>query len=359
MVGLDALAYPGVDGTEALARQASRILSLPPELQLVLSRFLDVASLIVYSSLVCKSLSVIFSSFQRIHLFLVPAHRLSLAEWRRAAIELQRIGIVAQPRATKDEPGIHRTSETLLASNQSVTDLNFLLGVLRFLAGRHKESPASDRLAETPSSITSLSVVSWHGVAGHDLIGLLNSHSLLVGVNTIVKTDRLDHKVWFELTRSVSLEASNGNARVPVMDPFADAPTDEESLATAAGAHQFRFTSCSATQVLVQVGKLRKAGASERRLKGEGLQIGFEGLCLEERESSTNDSRQDSEPPRTGYKTPMGVEETELATKCVRRRLHVIFQGRFEATEDESLQIDELFRQSLVTCACCRQRIVF
>ncbi|KAN0063173.1 hypothetical protein ACQY0O_004337 [Thecaphora frezii] len=370
----------------------SYLLQLPPELQHYLSRFLDLGSLITYTSSVCKPLRHLFGSFEPTSLYLFPSHRLSLAEWRTAALSLRRdgrgggdagVGATLAP----IEPEC-QAFETALNWDVSRSDLTFLLKVLNFLGGgrfngdgRQAASAESTCAAPRMAGITSLSLISWHGLAAKDLIELLQTHPMLSNVQILVKTEHLDGQAWREATMA---NASPYNARSDTTERLSDRPKvdclSERRWTTFKYLERissFPFNSCTKTQAILQVGKRRTTRPGERLLKGEGLQIGFEGLCLEQTPvggaaAKEEEGEADAASPDQRFNSNVAVTETASAKAPrhlgaeagadglpVKARLHIVLQGRYQDAGEDSLEVDELFVRSVVRCNHCKQRLAF
>ncbi|SPO19979.1 uncharacterized protein UTRI_00370_B [Ustilago trichophora] len=437
-----------------ISSHRARIETLPPELLLYLSRFLDLAGLVVLSTATCRSLRIIFDQFDRELLFLEPAHRLNLAEWREAARQIDgylltrshdRLSSSVVGSTEKASPkAVMDISQTMheLTRDESLIDVDLLQAVLAFLAAGesrklgcaiHAPSSTMASTATTTrpdvsrnagiSQIRCLYLTGWHGIAGAFLIQQLRLQPSLRDVCTVVKTDRADTRIWQQaaaddlkigcrmkeedaaltarLRSSASLSFEYPGSRVASIQTMAfDAGRQDQSSMVG-------FKQCTSTQIIVQVGKRRPRRPGQPYLRGEGLQMGYQGYCIDmmtktdwdegAADAPTTDSRvreelrgcsgAESEPEGrraagSGAGENAGADSVEepssLGSSCsssssssskhlvarsdaTRKRLHVILQGREEigAEAQNGKDIEEMFERSIVTCNHCKSRIKF
>lgn len=382
---------PSSDTRLANGRLA-RIEALPPELLFYLSRFLDLTALILVSTATSHTLRRIFAQFDRELLFLEPAHRLNLAEWREAAQQIDRMGLTRS--SSNVRPPLSQESDTCcgnkvdidlnqtmrqLTRDESLIDLHLLQSVLVFLSNRmpNTESDGSATSAMLPSrsqsqstsvnQIRCLHLTGWHGIAGAFLIQQLRSQPSLKDVRTVVKTDRADSRIW---------EQAASDDRHDQMPVSQRSDSAQERIRGASWPHRFdppersrgvestiMFNECVATQIIVQVGKRRPRRPDQPFLRGEGLQMGFQGYCIDVRTCSDGDllteSRLSAEGSATNAETKVDSNESIVSSEgqaASRKRLHVILQGR---EVEDGKQNEEMFERSIVSCNHCKQRIVF
>ena len=421
----------------------AQIETLPPELLFYLSRFLDLAGLVVFSTATCRTLRVIFSQFDRELLFLEPPHRLNLAEWREAAQTIERFGLtrrhctVMEPfdaaesdyaKASGDVVGKITQAMHELTRDDSLVDLDLFQAVLKFLAGDKWQDagcnvnmrgvdPSKNTLEPGASEsrgnrIRTLHLTGWHGIAGAFLLQQLRLQPLLKDVCTIVKTERADNRIWEQAAADDQkalqrLRGPNEGTTPPAHSAawlrFARpgyrsdmSPTPLSFEATRHFHHPLtRFDRCCATQIIVQVGRRRPHRQGQAYLRGEGLQIGYQGYCIdvttarhlwrfaanptpisaqfgsEARGCSGSETRV---PPTTKdasleddisepYRLSSGVGNNDGHSRqnATNRRLHIILQGREElgVEGEDRRQNEEMFERSIVTCNRCKERIMF
>ncbi len=167
----------GSDEKSANGRLA-RIEALPPELLFYLSRFLDLTALILIGTATSRTLRSIFAQFDRELLFLEPAHRLNLAEWREAAQQIDRMGLTQSSSISKPPlcpsgesyPGrkvdidLNQTMRQL-TRDESLIDLHLLQSVLVLLSnqtpGTHSDNTTTStaHLSRTQSQTTSVNQI--------------------------------------------------------------------------------------------------------------------------------------------------------------------------------------------------------
>lgn len=381
-------------GRSSLSSRA-RILALPSELLFYLSRFLDLAGLIVFSTATCRALRNTFAQFDRELLFLEPAHRLNLSEWRDAARQIHDFGLTRssciQRSAAKASVNDKGDVDLLVAVHQlsrdeSLIDFHLLQCVLEFLTSQHvyhldKGAPLQSfqdlpaRNAEV-HQIRSLHLTGWHGIAGAFLIQQLRSQPSLRDVCTIVKTERADSRIWQQAAtddrgvlgpkNTADRERYSQHGYVAALwhnrtRSRQDAMGQESSLV---------FKECEATQIIVQVGKRRPRRADQPFLRGEGLQIGYQGYCVD-MATTTADMGTDVMEP-ISFTCAKAVIDPDVGAcnglvdsdafdgyhrqGATRKRLHVILQGR---EVEDAKQNEEMFERSMVSCNRCKERVVF
>ncbi|SPO20893.1 uncharacterized protein UTRI_00370 [Ustilago trichophora] len=431
-----------------ISSHRARIETLPPEVLLYLSRFLDLAALVVLSTATCRSLRIIFSQFDRELLFLEPAQRLNLAEWREAARQIEGYSLTrshdrlsssvssiterASPKAVMD------ASQTMheLTRDESLIDVDLLQAVLAFLAGGESRkvgyaihgpstTTASTVMTTRPdvsrnagiNQIRCLFLTGWHGIAGAFLIQQLRLQPSLKDVCTVVKTDRADTRIWqqaaaddlkircwMEEEDPASIARLRPSTSV-LLAHSSSGPTSMQTVAFDAGrqgsSSRIGFKQCTSTQIIVQVGKRRPRRPGQPYLRGEGLQMGYQGYCIDMmtetdwgegaadaptigskvRDEHHGCSGTESDPEKrratgSGAGGKAGADSVEnrnslgSSSYCkdlvarpdaTRRRLHVILQGREEsgAEAENRKDIEEMFERSIVTCNHCKSRIKF
>lgn len=391
--------------------------ALPSELLLYLSRFVDLAGLIVFSTATSRALRKVFAQFDRELLFLEPAHRLNLAEWREAARKLERFeltpsscferGVADAETNCKEEIDLSQAVHQL-TRDESLIDLHLLQSILVFLAGKdvqHFEDHSDTRIKNAPrsvlaststqprnsaviSQIRSLHLTGWHGIAGAFLIHQLRSQPSLRGVRTIVKTDRADSRIWHQA--AADDRYPQGQATTAGSGWYAarehEAPLWPNRLWSTQGVGGsntvVHFRDCHTTQMIVQVGKRRSRRPGQPFLRGEGLQMGYQGYCIDmvttmpKTEASEVDISMNGGAARA-YKfidAEEGVsksdstmhagpghdsDDTLTGSACqdvTRKRLHVILQGR---EVEDAEHNEEIFERSIVSCNQCKERVVF
>lgn len=386
---------PGT-GAEVPPRRIARIEALPPELLFYLSRYMDLAGLIVFSTATSRALRQTFARFDRELLFLEPAHRLNLAEWREAARQVERVGLTKLRKVEQgysgsvtERTGKEDLTETVhqLTKDESLIDLDLLQSVLAFLARPFltAESPLAHQSRTTTShassshgpsntsvnKIRSLHLTGWHGIPGAFLINELRSRSCLDNVCTVVKTDRADSRIWSQ----AAADDRRFESRL-----CSTAPLDFQEWLRQTGSvgnlrPVMRFIGCAATQIIVQVGKRRPRRPEEGYLRGEGLQIGFQGFCLGKAErdavglhAETSDQEavrnvgaqeelvSESDAEGSINSTAEGPDGERQVREADAQKLHVILQGR---EVEDGIENEEMFERSLVHCNHCKERIVF
>ncbi len=204
----------------------------------------------------------------------------------------------------------------------------------------------------------------WHGIAGAFLIQQLRSQPSLQDVRTIVKTDRADSRIWEQAAshdrhdqmpcRSEAIVPRSGfEERLGHIDSILR--SGREGVEST-----IMFNECVATQIIVQVGKRRPRRPGQPFLRGEGLQMGFHGYCIDMRTASDGDllteSRSLAEGSATNAETKVESNGPSEGQAASRKRLHVILQGR---EVEDGKQNEEMFERSIVSCNHCRQRIAF
>ena len=431
---LESLHGPHAPHDDQNQARRARIETLPPELLLYMSRFLDLAGLLVLSTATCRSLRTIFSQFDRELLFLEPAHRLNLAEWREAARQIDSylltrsrrsdeglsgsvVGLAGAKASSKEMANLCQTMHEL-TRDESLIDLDLFQAVLAFLAGdasSHETQP--DRYPPRPDGVGTKTGVSqsagvhhirclhltgWHGMAGAFLIQQLRLQPSLRNVCTVVKTERADTRIWEQAAaddqkmRCRKLGADGAwaaRARSGGTISFARPGSVDDDWQKNLPS-TFAFEKCSSTQIIVQVGKRRPRRQGQPYLRGEGLQMGYQGYCIDmmtgpdEAESAGNaptktrivratpqgcsgtESRLERTEISGGAASPSGKEFQEKSSgsdgeahrqDATRKRLHVILQGREEigAEAEYRKENEEMFERSIVTCNHCKERIKF
>ncbi|KAF6766802.1 hypothetical protein PSEUBRA_000331 [Kalmanozyma brasiliensis GHG001] len=343
-------------GTNPPPHCLARIEALPSELLFYLSRFLDLSSLVLVSRAISHTLRDRFAQFDRELLFLEPAHRLNLSEWREAAQQIDRLGLTQSSSEVRME-GHGKIdvdlSQTMrqLSRDESLIDLHLLQSVLVFLSG-DRAAQTSVTTARSPSQTTSINQIrslhltGWHGIAGAFLIHQLRSQPSLRDVCTVVKTDRADSRIWEQAA------ADDQRLREPQRFALYESRTpywsDRFSMGTPATTESTMvFKGCVATQIIVQVGKRRPRRPEQPYLRGEGLQMGFQGYCI--------DMGMFSDVAAQTAKTDESVDAS-AGRAGTRKRLHVILQGR---EMEDGRQNEEMFERSIVSCNHCKERILF
>lgn len=410
---------------------------LPPELLLYLSHFLDLAGLIVLSTATSRTLRSVFGQFDRELLFLEPSHRLNLGEWRDAARQIESYALTRQdakparsgrtatsePEACSPAKGQMNLDAAMfeLTRDESLIDLDLFKAVLDFLSRgetrQHQDVPRGGNKVQTSireplavNKIRCLYLTGWHGMAGTFLIQQLRSHASLRNVSTIVKTERADTRIWQHAavedqalrtqTRStdrdwVSAKQSSVSrallGRQPIQTP-SSIPSDgyQEQDPYLLG-----FERCTSTQIIVQVGRRRLRREGQPYLRGEGLQMGYQGYCIDvvitspdlDRDAADtggNDAKVrldllrcsgaetelEQDPTKGSGEgtldtdtcvTSTGGDEEILVEKTSKRRLHVILQGREEigTKAEDRMENEEMFERSIVICNRCKERIKF
>jgi hypothetical protein len=223
--------------------------------------------------------------------------------------------------------------------------------------------------------IRSLTLLGWHGIAGSFVINQLQQQPLLRNVETIVKTERADSRIWRQITDAQQKSERQDPLAYPAAASQPRVANDVENRDSRSCAvtlpnevrvygKQFVLQECIATQAIVQVGSRLARRPGRPYVKGEGLQIGYESYCLlmgEGRSRSTDLlSTQIRESgiyteERTASRDRVIWSEQEECTAG--SRVHVILQGRQE-TSLEAAEIEEMFERSIVRCNHCKQRIV-
>lgn len=422
---------------EQTRNKRTRIERLPPELLFYLSRFLDLASLIVLCTATCTRLRAIFNQFDRELLLLEPAHRLNLGEWREAARTLQSYGLGGErqpaPRPSKagSKSGDYNLctqdyhisqAMTRLTRDESLIDLDLFQSILKFL-GPRGSSPGSAFPAHQPvslcptesskatvenlgaSKIRCLHLTGWHGMAGAFLIQQLRSQSCLRGVTTIVKTERADNRIWEQAAaddrksrqagqyagldstnhHSVTAPSLRHTLRPGMWLPSGfDRAAEEVDFVNTLG-----FEKCTSTQIIVQVGKRRPRRHGQGYLRGEGLQMGYQGYCIDmmttpmphEVSADVSTIGTGERPDHGRYRDPEGRSEASGATVDIDtsmdtevqgnrissgrdndiKRMHIVLLGREEVGTNmgDREQHEEMFERSIVTCNHCKDRISF
>ncbi|GAC95581.1 hypothetical protein PHSY_003157 [Pseudozyma hubeiensis SY62] len=395
----------------------AHIEALPSELLFHLSRFLDLAGLIVFSTAASHALRKVFAQFDRELLFLEPAHRLNLAEWREAARKLERFGLTPSScferevtdaeSHCKDEIDLSQAVHQL-TRDESLIDLHLLQSILVFLAaedvqdfsnrasarmkrGRRNVVPSistDSQSSKGVNQIRSLHLTGWHGIAGAFLIHQLRSQPSLRGVRTIVKTDRADSRIWQQAAADDRCSKGQGGNNGSVWSAHREHevprwPSRPWSTQGIGGSNMVvQFRDCHTTQIIVQVGKRRSRIPGQPFLRGEGLQMGFQGYCIDMATTMPKieagelnlsidggavhaDKRIDAEEGVSKGDSTMhsgpGPESDGALTgsacqDLTRHRLHVILQGR---EVEDAEQNEEMFERSLVSCNQCKARIVF
>ncbi len=226
------------------------------------------------------------------------------------------------------------------------------------------------------------------------LIHQLRTQSSLKDVTTIVKTERADNRIWQQVAlddfkarqkRTKSLGVDRESVASPsfrtdlrlrppteMVGRIQTGPSEEQPDEAMSG-----FESCTGTQIIVQVGKRRPRRQGQDHLRGEGLQMGYQGYCIEMVTESgiTAASLANAPTPQLQLRPDFdedGIADAELdaaaradgrpgqeATR--RRRLHILLLGREEVTAKakDRNETEEMLERSIVTCNYCKQRIVF
>ncbi|PWN48526.1 hypothetical protein IE53DRAFT_389264 [Violaceomyces palustris] len=289
--------------------------------------------------------------------------------------------------------------------------------------------------------LRSLSLVGWNGVNGEALAEMLANEPGLADVETVVKTDRMDTSSWvlfstralewarrsgedrrwskvvdvsyeYEKRKFEQMQRSKERGKEEVAGEGNEAEEgeeegEEEEEGEGSGTEEIHLEEkedewdwnqregvqrggCYNTQAILQVGKLSKGYEGETRLKGQGLQIGYEALCIEVADerwrevnvfsrlgrrydeyigrmmetTKTTTATTTTSPSSSKVDSLGGVddgkkqEEGKGKRQKKRRKLHVILQGRY-AEGQEAIEVDQLFVRSLVTCNRCKERILF
>ncbi|CBQ67718.1 conserved hypothetical protein [Sporisorium reilianum SRZ2] len=367
--------------------------ALPSELLFYLSRYLDLATLIVFGTATSRVLRNTFAQFGRELLFLEPVHRLNLAEWREAARQIDQTGLTpascvlgaSTESAMKGElKGQEALNETVhqLTRDESLIDLHLLQSVLAFLAGQFSQAPlcsnAHPKGTASHSSgvnqIRCLHLTGWHGIAGAFLIQQLRMQPLLSQVCTVVKTDRADSRIWEQAAaddrqmqnrmRSASHGWTAQHHCEAVPHWLGQSGSTEDSA--------LGFRQCTPTQIIVQVGKRRPRHPERPYLRGEGLQMGYQGYCIDvaadvrdDQVVAATDALTLDAAAVSGASTGSGPEPSRAAgtasangtviNAASHKKLHVILQGR--EVEDGN-QNEEMFERSIVSCNHCKERIL-
>lgn len=321
---------------------------LPSEIHWYISRFLDLTSVIILSTAVSQTLRSSYLQFARTSLYLEPLHRLSLAEWRDAAHGLVRLGLTRREativKDVSSKSSLDNAEDLLqacqmLSKDDSLVDLHLLQDVLTFLKTPQdsSHSPRGAKSNDEPR-IQTLSLLGWHGVAGSFLVNQLRTQPLLLGVRTIVKTERADSRIWQQIALDGQRKELEPHEQVSIMRKAREEASLRLSTRVQAWrpesmgpAKPFCFKACTKTQTLVQVGRRRPRQPGQPYLRGEGLQIGYESYCLEMAPLASTPST----------------------------RLHVILQGREVPDSETSMETAYMFERSIITCNHCKERIVF
>lgn len=405
---------------------------LPPELLLYLSHFLDLAGLIVLSTATGRTLRTVFRQFDREFLFLEPPHRLNLAEWRDAARQVESYALTRQD-STSARTSRNATIEAETCSptkvqinldaamfdltrDESLIDLDLFKSVLDYLSRDKARQPrdgysgqvvvdSNVRQSATINQIRSLYLTGWHGMAGTFLIQQLRSQPSLRDVCTIVKTERADARIWQHA--AVEDQALRTQTRSTDRDWIALLRSPKSHPSLRPGPIEFppnpyqdpdpflvAFERFESTQIIVQVGKRRPRREGQAYLRGEGLQMGYQGYCTDVATTGpgpdTVDDAADAPSQAAKVRLDLGgcsgaQSEVELGAiggtllhgdtdamgttgieaghtqKTIRRRLHVILQGREEmgTKAEDRMENEEMFERSIVTCNHCKERIKF
>lgn len=321
---------------------------LPSEILWYLSRFLDLASIIILSTATSRTLKTSFLQFSRPSLYLEPMHRLSLAEWRSAAHELVRLGLTSRDPTTvkhvSKKPSFDSSEDLrqtcqMLSKDDSLVDLHLLQDVLTYLQTTSESSlRTKDAKEDNEPRLHCLSLLGWHGIAGSFLVNQLRTQPLLSGVRTVVKTERADSRIWQQVAVDGQRKELEPHEQVSIMRRAREEASTRLSTRVQAWRPEslgptkpFYFKTCIKTQAIVQVGRRRPRQAGQPYLKGEGLQIGYESYCL----SMANSA---------------GASATTL---------HVILQGREAPDSEASKETAYMLERSIITCNHCKERIVF
>ncbi|CDU23926.1 uncharacterized protein SPSC_02555 [Sporisorium scitamineum] len=384
--------------SEPIRSAVANIEALPSELLFYLSRYLDLAGLIVFSTATSRALRYTFAQFDRELLFLEPAHRLNLSEWREAARQMDSIGLTPASCLLKATSSTTETKEKLkeedalsetfhqLTRDESLIDLHLLQSVLAFLAGQFpqgelspasKPQPKGSRSRSTSvNQLRCLHLTGWHGIAGAFLIHQLRTQPLLSQICTVVKTDRADSRIWEQAAadnRQIRNLPHNAGRRWSAQHYDAVPHWWSRPGSTQDAIEPLAFRQCTPTQIIVQVGKRRPRRAEQPYLRGEGLQMGYQGYCIdmtarEDQLVAMDQSNADAVSSASGESgpKPSPPADTASANGTVihgnsleandRNKLHVILQGR--EVEDGN-QNEEMFERSIVSCNHCKERILF
>lgn len=385
----------------------ARIETLPSELLFYLSRFVDLAALVMLSTATSRGLRTVFGQFDRELLFLEPRHRFSLAEWRDAARQID--AYVLNPDVNQSSPGSEgladkpsKRAEPLsrklfeLIRDDSLAELRFFESVLGFLnlsesrlpridsSVARVAAPVDSKASSRVNQIRCLHLTGWHGMGGVSLISQMRLQPALSEVTTIVKTERGDTRIWKQAAaddQRYRRMSRTGQISMASLRPGAASHRETGAMALCFGAASneplpMEFKHCTSTQIIVQVGRRRPRQHGQAYLRGEGLQMGYQGYCIAILMDS--DLHEDLEKGSAnvieshGYidgdgnverKSEPGAEpEDNLRSQNEsRRRLHVILTEREEvgADAEERKQNEDMFERSLVTCNHCKERIVF
>lgn len=370
----------------ASATSECPLLQLPPELILDITRYLPLASLLIFRLQLCRTLRNRLGPLR-----FNPPHRFSFVEWQKVAEEWQRIGIVKRD-DDEDEVPI-AADRNIVSSSSSRSNQDYLpaleqvgwtgaptliyraerldaaLGVMlqsgavqearltrrifAFLGlipseaaippkgatrpGRtgppRKMTPLKEGLRpwssvdgsaiEGQTHLTSISLISWNGYSGESLAHFLKTYPAFARVNMIVKTDRFDLEAWnTDFDQKPPDQEENRPTRPPRYD-------DENLILPLLSSPSLINTPTiyTETQVAVQVGS--KAPA-DLNIKGRGIYAGLKGYCWAT--STTTPSNQ-------------------------RRPLHLLFQGRFHLSEAD--ETEEMLSYSHIRCNACQATLQF
>lgn len=341
-------------------RSPAPIETLPPELLFYLTRFVDLASLVILTTATSRRLQAIFGHFDRELLYLEPKHRFNLAEWREAAHQVYE-NVLNTPSIASDRARTNSAAENdkllELTRDESLMEVRLFESVLWFLGWREFEDPRERKTTQKSRpvrQIECLHLSGWHGMGGMSLIYQLHSRYSLSNVSTIVKTERGDTHMWKQavvddqLYRNATSATYGEVQRIPSIN---DGSLHGLQGSAPLGSVIFRdlaseFERCTDTQFIVQVGRRVPRKPGQEYLHGEGLQMGYQGFCI------------DRVLVVDMYEMLPGAV-SERTIDEMRKRLHVILIGRESPEAEDRGKNEELFERSIVTCNQCKQRIVF
>jgi hypothetical protein len=118
------------------------------------------------------------------------------------------------------------------------------------------------------------------------------------------------------------------------------------------------FSRCTSTQIIVRVGRRLPRRDGQAYLRGEGLQMGYEGYCIELNSPKQLSVPSSDEPLKSSGPEPPSTAEAAASTGD---RLHIVLQGRedTDATLGGWKHNEQLWVRSIVTCNHCKAPIRF
>lgn len=236
--------------------------------------------------------------------------------------------------------------------------------------GKHFDSNRTSHPGRTDVSLKVLSLVAWFGIEASLILDMLLTDPALKGVQTLVKTERLDtgkcasQKTVNVISQLDSRVGSISTCRLTFSEVWK--PCTSSSLTDLYSRYPERREIVK-TQATCKVGSRFEGSKSNTQfVKGAGMRIGYECWCFVQSSSQYNEKINDSEQVVAGNKdkvrshlelTGEDTQEEKDPLFRLNPRFHIIIQGRYEA--QDALMLEDTLDKSFITCNHCKNEILF